>query len=222
MKTVLALTLALALADWWAVYRGDRRLERAAKPFTLLTLTLGFAYFTGLRGLGLWFGLGLALSLVGDIFLLDDRGFLAGLVAFLLAHLAYIVGFNQPPPPLNLFSLAMAFSLAILAARVYRDIALGLNAHGQSRLRKPVLAYTLVITLMALSALNTLFRVDWAPAAALWSALGAVLFFLSDIILAYNRFVRPVRHGRVWNMAAYHLGQMALAWGVWLQIGASI
>ena len=111
----------------------------------------------------------------------------------------------------------MALSLGILAARVYRDIAFGLDAGGQSRLRKPVLAYTLIITVMALSALNTLFRVDWAPAAAGWVALGAVLFFVSDIILAYNRFVRPFRNGRLWNMAAYHLGQMALAWGAWLQ-----
>ena len=38
---------------------------------------------------------GLGLSLVGDVALMIPQGFLAGLVAFLLAHLAYLVAFTR-------------------------------------------------------------------------------------------------------------------------------
>ncbi len=218
MKIGMGLTLFLAALDWLAVARGRVRLERLAKPLTMLSLTIALGLATGWQGWVGWFVLGLALSLAGDIFLLlADRFFLAGLVAFLLAHLAYIAGFNTPPPPFSFFTLALAIPLAMLAARIYRDIAAGLSAHGLANLRRPVLAYTLVIAVMTLSALGTLFRLDWRPVAALWVSLGAVLFFISDIILAYNRFVRAWPRARLWNMMAYHLGQMALAWGVWMQ-----
>ncbi len=215
----LVVILGFAALNWRAVYVEDKRLERIAKPLTMSALTLWLAAAVGVRGVALWFVLALALSLAGDIFLLlDERFFIAGLSAFLLAHLAYIVGFNQPLPPLNFFSLGLALMLAILAARVYALIAAGLSARGRASLRGPVLAYTLVITVMVLSAMNTLFRSDWLPSAALLVTLGAVLFFVSDIILAFNRFVRPIRHGRVWNMMAYHLGQMALVVGIWMQL----
>jgi len=39
---------------------------------------------------------------------------------------------------------------------------------------------------------------------------GALLFFYSDAILAWNRFVRPIRYGRVVNLVPYHLGQIVL------------
>ncbi|NIW49240.1 MAG: lysoplasmalogenase, partial [Gammaproteobacteria bacterium] len=47
----------------------------------------------GTQGPIIYFLIGLALSLAGDIFLmLPDEKFIAGLVSFLLAHLAYILG----------------------------------------------------------------------------------------------------------------------------------
>jgi uncharacterized membrane protein YhhN len=60
-------------------------------------------------------------------------------------------------------------------------------------------------------------RLDWNAAAALLAALGAFLFFLSDILLAWDRFVTPVRNGRLFNMILYHLGQLMLITGVLLQ-----
>ena len=67
---------------------------------------------------------------------------------------------------------------------------------------------------MLLSALLTLSRPDWEMHAALTVSVGATLFMLSDAILAWNRFVRPIKNGRVMNMAAYHLGQIVLVIGV--------
>ncbi|HEV2415235.1 MAG TPA: lysoplasmalogenase family protein, partial [Candidatus Dormibacteraeota bacterium] len=39
---------------------------------------------------------------------------------------------------------------------------------------------------------------------------GALLFFYSDAILAWNRFVRPLPYGRVVNIVPYHVGEALL------------
>ena len=49
---------------------------------------------------------------------------------------------------------------------------------------------------------------------ALTTALGAILFFTSDALLAWNRFIVPLTHGKMLVIIAYHLGQLALIFGV--------
>lgn len=43
--------------------------------------------------------------------------------------------------------------------------------------------------------------------------VGAALFFVSDNLLAYDRFVKPIRKARFWVIVTYHLGQFGLAAG---------
>ena len=91
---------AAALADWAAVARRRPDLESVAKPAVLVILIL-LAWL--LRADSVDYGnqllLGLVLSLIGDVLLLgrSDRHFLAGLIAFLLAHVAYIAAFRRIP-----------------------------------------------------------------------------------------------------------------------------
>jgi uncharacterized membrane protein YhhN len=217
----LILVLAVAVVDWLAVAKGWKKVEYAAKPLTLLALFLVFALVGRFGSLPLvFFGLGILFSLAGDVFLMfSDRWFIPGLVAFLLAHVAYIVGFNIPLPNVPAFwALLVALVLAFSAARLLRRIVAGLAARGQKPLIGPVVTYGAVITLMLLSALLTLYRADWPSAAAAGlAAFGAMLFYFSDVILAWNKFVAPVRNGRIMNMVAYHLGQMMLVAGVLIQ-----
>lgn len=218
----LGLSFSTALADWYAVARDEKRLERLAKPLTLLLLLLWFIGRVPLQGGSAWFAAGLLFSLLGDVALLSERGFLGGLVAFFLAHLCYLVGFNTPLGEVPLFwSLPVAILLAMSAARLLRRIAAGLLERGMGNLIAPVYAYGLVLSLMLLSALMTLFRRDWSTAAALALSGGAVLFYFSDILLAWDRFVTPLRHGRLWTMILYHLGQILLAIGAFWHWGVS-
>lgn len=217
---LLSGTFLAALIDWLAVYQGRKRLEVFAKPVTMVALFAYLVKAAGLEGALLWFGLGVLFSLAGDIFLmLSERWFLAGLVAFLLAHVTYIIGFNTPIPSLNLYGLGLAVLYGVMVARIYPRIASGLTRHGRAALRAPVLVYAIVITIMLLSATLTLFRPEWNTRGAVLAFVGAALFFLSDLILAFDRFVNPIRYGRVINMAAYHLGQIALIVGVVQQFG---
>ena len=210
-----------AVVDWAAVARGWKKIEYVAKPATMLFLFAWLAWLSHLRGVLVWFGLGVLFSLGGDVFLMiSDRFFLPGLVAFLGAQVMYIVGLNSPFPNVSpVLSLGLALLLGVSSARVLRRITAGLAAKGSSRLATPVLGYGMIITVMLLSAMLTLFREDWKSIPSLLVSSGAVLFYFSDLLLAWDRFVKPVRYGRLINMVLYHLGQIGLIVGVVLQFG---
>ncbi len=218
-SVLLALVFAAALTDWIAVARGWRKVEYAAKPGTLVLLFAWLVLVSRLQGVLLWFGVGLLLSLAGDVFLMfSERWFIPGLAAFLLAHVAYIVGFNIPFPNVSpVWSLGLAIILALTSARLLRRIAAALMAKGLRRLVGPVLLYGMVISLMLLSAWMTLFNPEWTTSSSFLASAGAVLFYISDVILAWDRFVAPIRYGRAINMVAYHLGQIGLIVGVVMQ-----
>jgi uncharacterized membrane protein YhhN len=218
---LLGLAFAAAIVVWAAVAKGWRRVELVCKPATLILLFAWLFVQTRLQGVLLWFGLGLLFSLAGDVLLMfSDRWFVLGLAAFLLAHLGYIAGFNIPMPNVSpLWSLGMAVVLGLGAARLLRRITDGLAAKNLRRLTGPVLLYGMVITIMLLSALLTTMRTDWKAGASLLVSAGAVLFYFSDGILAWNKFVNPIRNGRAINMIAYHLGQILLIAGAAAQFG---
>ncbi len=204
----------LAVLDWVAVARKIRKLEYIAKPGVMVALLLWLGSLGGFSGQMLWFALGLFLSLWGDIFLmLPKEQLLAGLLAFLGAHLFYLVGFNATLPPANLPATVMAVGVGITTARLYRGIAAGMAASRQNSLKTPVLAYFAMISLMLLSGLLTLVRVEWETGAALLASGGALLFYLSDAILAWNRFVKPQSSSSLVVMITYHIGQALIVLG---------
>jgi uncharacterized membrane protein YhhN len=215
----------VAALDWVAVAKRWKKIEYIAKPAALLVL-LGLLVWIG--GLGsaavVCFCMGIVFSLAGDVFLMlsyarfSERWFFTGLVAFLFAHITYIAGLNIPLPAVSpIWSLGLAVILALTAARVLRRILAGVTQKGLPRLVRPVAVYGMVITLMLLSALLTLSNTTWKPSASALVALGAVLFYFSDILLAWNKFVTPIKNGRLANMILYHLAQAALVMGVLLQ-----
>jgi uncharacterized membrane protein YhhN len=213
--------LLAAILDWLAVARNWKKVEYAAKPGTMLLLLGLLGLVSGIGSAPLvFFGLGILFSLAGDVFLMfSDRWFIPGLVSFLLAHLAYIAGLNLP---LSHVALAwplglVALLILVVAVEVLRRIVAALKRKGHSGLVGPVVIYGVVISVMLFSANLALFRPAWKALPAALVSVGAFLFYLSDVVLAWNKFVSPIRNGRVVNMILYHLGQFALIAGVMLQ-----
>ncbi len=214
---LLPACLITAILDWLAVARGWRRVEYIAKPAVMLLLLAWITTSIRLVGAPSWFAIGIICSLAGDVMLLLPHvRFLPGLLAFLLAHLAYITGFNQTLPSLSLPGILVALIVAVIAWQIYLRLAESIR-HKDPRLAAPVLIYSVVIAVMLISALLTLFKADWLSLAALLAGTGALFFFLSDSLLAWNRFVSPSRYGRLPEMIAYHLGQIMIISGVILQ-----
>jgi len=220
MNILIILAFVFAGLESLALYKSWRQLEFVAKPAVMICLFIWLYFTTGLGGTLVWFGLGIIFSLAGDVFLLFiDRFFMFGLVAFLIAHIAYLVGFNTPPPQgLDGWSFGVAIVIGISALRLLRRIVAGVR-DTQPRLVGPVVVYSTVITLMLLSALLTLFRPEWMTTPALLVSAGAFLFFLSDIVLAWNRFLAPIKHGRLLNIGLYHLAQISIVAGAAMQFG---
>jgi uncharacterized membrane protein YhhN len=212
--------LSAMIGHWFSVYKSYRIGQAITKPAVMIFLFAWLYFFAGLQGALLFFGLGILFSMAGDVSLLwveSRKMFMAGLAAFLMAHICYVIGFNSPLPPVNAFSLFLAVMIALLAARIYKRVTVNLAARGLIRMRIPILLYCIAISIMLLSAMQTIFNENWKSTPALLVSLGASLFFISDVILAYNKFVKPIKNGRLLNLVAYHIGQMLLVIGVGLQ-----
>lgn len=197
---LLLIAAACAVADWYAVASANRRLEYVAKPGVMVTLIgAALALAPAASGIVPWFVAALALSLVGDVALMLPReGFVGGLVAFLLAHIAYIVGLGlqaQGAGGVLPGLLVVGAVLSTVGRRIF-----GAVRAGQRRLLGPVVAYMVVISAMVVAAFAT-----GQPLAI----AGATLFYASDAMLAWNRFVAQ-RVPRPAVLAAYHVGQALL------------
>jgi uncharacterized membrane protein YhhN len=219
MDIFLIAAFVFAALEALALWKNVPRLEYVAKPAVMIALFFWLLTSVGLHGVLLWFGLGILFSLAGDVLLMLslDRFFLAGLVAFLLAHVAYIIGFNSPLAPVSAWSLLLALMIGIGGVRIMSRIIAPLHAQRQSGLRTPIIVYGFVISIMLLSAMLKLNDISWHAGAAVLVALGAFLFYISDILLAWMKFIAPIKNGRIYNILAYHLGQIALIAGVVIQ-----
>jgi uncharacterized membrane protein YhhN len=150
---------------------------------------------------------GLALSLGGDVALMFEenrKAFALGLGFFLLAHVSYALVFSL----LGRVSwLDGASALVLLAAGIgtYRLLRRNLGA-----MRLPVIAYIVVISVMVNRALSTLSSPLFGAAQAAMVGLGAVLFYVSDFILAICLFRRPWRYRPI-SLASYYGGQLLIA-----------
>jgi uncharacterized membrane protein YhhN len=145
-----------------------------------------------------WVFLGLALCFLGDVLLLSRRSrvFLAGLIAFLLGHMAFAVAFAQlGQPSAGVLGVVLLASGAVLAW-LWRYL-------GNWRL--PVAVYMLVISLMVGLGLGVA-RVE------VW--LGALLFYLSDLFVARQRFVVAEPINKWLGLPLYYAGVYLLAWSV--------
>jgi uncharacterized membrane protein YhhN len=213
--------LIFAFLEAIAVSRNLQRLEYVAKPAVMICLFLWLYTATSLQGNALWFGLGVLLSLVGDVLLMfaSDRFFLLGLAAFLLTHLFYIAGFREAAANISAWSLIWLAFIAINASRLIRRIVEVMRLHREDKLVLPVVIYGIVISIMLYAAMSTIYDQSWKTSAAFFVSLGAILFVASDAILAWMRFVSPVKNGRVWNIALYYLGQIGIIAGVITQFG---
>ncbi|MBI4760767.1 MAG: lysoplasmalogenase [Chloroflexota bacterium] len=221
MNLWLILAFVFAVLQIIVLWKELGKLEYVTKPAVMIFLFAWLYSSTGLQGLTFWFGLGVLFSLAGDVFLMfsHERWFLYGLAAFLFAHFSYLAGFQNE---LRQFGFWQAILLAILSVggvRVMRRLIPSIRAGGRDRLVAPVVLYAAVITAMLYAALTTLSNPAWKAGASLLVGVGAFLFYLSDIVLAWNRFVAPIKNGRIINIALYHLGQISLIAGVIGQFG---
>lgn len=142
---------------------------------------------------------GLFICMLADGFI--AYSFILGLATFLIGHLFYVVG----------FSIAWKFSkirfsmiILILTYSFFmgKILVVALMENENNALVIPVIAYVIVISLMAWTAVMTGNK---------WAILGSLLFVLSDSILSWNMFVSDVPQSTFFIMSTYYSAQFFIA-----------
>ncbi len=154
---------------------------------------------------------GLVFCLVGDVCLIFDRRsfFLAGLAAFLGGHLWYTIAFYVLAG-LNLWTVIGAATASISGIFVFR----WLWQHLDRKMKAPVAAYIVVISLMITMAVSLPGEISMPPELQIMVPTGALAFYISDIFVARNRFINRAFMNRLIGLPLYYTGQFLLAFSV--------
>lgn len=200
------LYLAFAVVNIAAAQLGMEGLEGATKSVLIPLLALAVPRDLPVRIRGLYY-LSLTFSWLGDMLLFFERFmpalFIAGLVAFLTAHLLYLRVFKQISVGPGLLKRAPWIALPFLGygAALVAFLWPGLDAV----LKVAVPVYAAVLVVMSISALNL---------SRSWLFVGALCFVASDSLLAINAFHTPLPGAAVWILSTYWAAQGSLFLGI--------
>ncbi len=215
------------LLDWFAVFYEWRKIKPITKILSMFMLILWTLWgvdwspysFVVLLLIAQFF------CLMGDTFLLlSDHWFFAGLGAFLLGHLFYLMLIFLDLSSASKVSLQHFSLLPIIISVIIWGVVLFIIYKIFDRdyfipYNKGKILWTLLqVYIWILSGLMALavFRVLIQPNPVFLMALlpiGGMLFLISDSILAYDRFVKPIANGQLWVHVTYHLAQFSIACG---------
>lgn len=152
-------------------------------------------------------------SWVGDIFLLAENKnplfFIFGLASFLTTHILYIIYFLSIRN--NQISLLRKQPLLIAMVLAYGITLVWLLFPTLADLKIPVMVYAAVICTMLLCSLHIYLKAN-KPANTFF-VLGALLFVLSDSLLAINKFYQPFAFAGVCIMLTYCAAQYFIVTG---------
>jgi len=177
---------------------------------SLLFIVAAVSQMHVLQPYSVWIFVGLLFCLGGDVFLAlpQDRMFLFGLVSFLLGHVCYVAGFIWAAD-LNFMTLIGLVPTLVIGIFIYNWLKPHLG-----NMKKPVIAYILVISVMIIGAGSVLGSLQ-LPFWNRWFVfIGAASFYLSDIFVAKDRFLKSDFRNRLWGLPLYYLGQFLIAFSV--------
>ena len=213
-KTIwITLFLLVLLVNLIAVYSNSESLQFITKPLLMPLLAIYLLLRTNTANSNLkgWIFLALFFSWAGDIFLLfEERGsnfFLFGLSAFLVAQVFYIVFFHN----IRMREYIRGNALLLLLVIVYYSVLINVLSPYLGNMKLPVRIYGVVLSFMVMLAMHTMLGKN--KKAALWMTMGAILFVVSDSLLAFNKFFSPFNNAGVIIMLTYGLAQLFITEG---------
>lgn len=209
----ISLFLVILLIDIAAVYFRQEMLSYVSKPLLMPLLVVYFLRNTNtfISPLKKWIVLALIFSWVGDVLLMFESMspdfFMSGLVAFLIAHIFYILFYESI---IRRENLKKNYWWYIPVLIYYVSIIYIVSPHlGEMKL--PVRIYGIVISYMLIQALQTA-GIKYQNAAGLMIA-GSVLFITSDSLLAINKFHSSFEYAGIAIMLTYGIGQLLITLG---------
>jgi uncharacterized membrane protein YhhN len=208
---VLAAALLLVLLVYEKQEKEKPRLI-AKTILSCLFVLVAFLQPSSVPFYGKFILLGLISCLAGDVCLAlpGDKIFRAGLVAFLAGHIFYVVGFTDLVP-VHHWLIPGAILFWVFSVLVF----MWLRPHLKAMLI-PVVVYIMVITVL-ISGAWAVFDKSASPfLGRTFVFAGAFLFYVSDVFVARNQFVRQQFLNRLVGLPLYYFGQFLLAFSIGL------
>ncbi len=198
----------------YAYARRNRILRDVFK--SLLIPSLAVLYLLAAERPAFWILLALLFGWMGDVFLLRRHHWNlgCGILSFALGHICYIAGMLSTRPGLHLIAAASVVWIGLCLLGVRRFLI----PYAPKRLKLPSLCYAALLSGTCATALY-LACTSRLHAAYVLAFFGALLFMVSDGLLAYDMFGRKTRLGNFFVMMTYILAQTALAIGFVLHGG---
>jgi uncharacterized membrane protein YhhN len=209
VKRLLHFFILLSIVYLGAILFNSATLEFYLKPALLLPLIIAAFISTNFKNKIILVA-ALIFSWIGDTLLLfvfkDAMYFIAGLVAFLIAHIFYIILFTKELKRAN-GKIELGKAGLLLIAIYLIGLLLILIPH-LGDLTIPVIIYAVVISTMLYMAY--LLSIHLPKPASIYLLTGAISFIVSDSILAFNKFYQPLPMSGFLIMATYLYAQWAL------------
>jgi uncharacterized membrane protein YhhN len=213
-KSQILVFLLILIADIIVVSLGFETGEFIFKPLICIWLMACFVLQTReiQSDLKRWLLAGLLLSWMGDVLLIfagyDAIYFLLGLSAFLIAHIFYILLFHFIRLKENIKSRWWL----VLPVVVYYGFIISLLGPSLGDMRLPVRVYGIIISFMLMLGSHMIYSTKKVAGYFIFS--GALLFVISDSILAINKFYQSFELAGLLIMLTYGLAQLFITVGV--------
>ena len=204
MKNKLIILYLIVLAiEIWADSNNQKIVMMVTKPLLMPLLIALYLSFKQTILPNWYYILALIFSLFGDVFLMfkSNNLFIPGLASFLIAHIFYILLFIKESkilrwPTLIILIVTISY-LSFLKPYISNELIL------------PVSMYCIVISLMGIVAVN---RKKSSFGYSLIS-FGALLFIISDSLIAFNKFIENLPQSSFLIMSTYGLAQLFILLG---------
>lgn len=218
--TWITLFVLVLLVDLIGVYLNNETLRFITKP--LLMPLLGIYLLTQTSSvnsnLKAWIILALFFSWTGDIFLMfEGRSslfFLLGLSAFFIAQIFYIIFFHN----IRMREYIRGNALFLLLIIIYYSVLVTVLSPYLGSMTLPVRIYGVVLSFMLMLAMHTMLGKN--KKAALWMMIGAILFVISDSLLAFDKFFAAFDYAGIIIMLTYGFAQLFITEGAVKYINA--
>lgn len=181
----------------------EQKLAFISKPFLMISLVI--VYLVSVKKPNFWFVSALFFSFWGDVLLLfKEQFFVFGLGSFLIAHILYIKITSEFFKKISLQKVL----LVSLPFVVFLFSFLYLINENLGVMKIPVIIYGIVISSFGAVALLNYVQEKNAP--NLWLFLGAIIFIISDSLIAINRFYEPKEMYQICIMLTYIVAQFLI------------
>ena len=212
-KHWIILFVIVLAGDLIGIQLQNNFLQTIFKPLILPVLTGYFLYETNAisNTLKKWIVLALFFSWGGDVLLMfvpkNELFFLLGLASFLLAHIFYIIFFHHVRVREKIKSNPWFLVIVV----IYYAVLTSWLSPFLGDMKLPVRIYGIVISIMLMLAMHVLAIKN--KTSGKWMLIGAMLFVISDSVLAINKFYEPFDAAGIIIMLTYGLAQLLIVKG---------